>query len=429
MRALFGAVALVAIALSVVLSGAASASPPGKPSPIKNCPSNPTGYVADNNVGAHYTGTAPVTYYFDSLVDESPANGVPGLIGYCVYTDGTVSEATATYNEHGQWKSDFSGGNLSFVRPHGEKSNIPLDGTTDIEVGTAMFNPAPGTQSILLHISDAGVCQDLYGGDATTCFVLPKPGPVCNAGAGNTDAAYNAIPFDVEHCSPPSEAFEAQQTNEFGDEVTLDTTAGSELKSMTVDFQSYGCGVSGHWYTGDCVTTGQTFTVPGGITANIYDPGNLLAPIASSTIYPNIPDRPSADNVNCTGADAGKWFDSVFGQCNYSLSVPLTFTFPAGTTFSDGDAVVWTVEFDTTHYGYSPIGEGAPCYSPDPGCGYDSLNVGTMSYPNAPYAGTDVNEDVAFRSYGGVNGPPLVPLASETGWTGYRPLGEIVLGS
>jgi hypothetical protein len=47
-----------------------------------------------------------------------------------------------------------------------------------------------------------------------------------------------------------------------------------------------------------------------------------------------------------------------------------------------------------------------------------------VRFAGAPYAGTDVDEDVAFRSDQG-NGDVL---ASETGWTGYRPLGEIVLG-
>jgi hypothetical protein len=101
--------------------------------------------------------------------------------------------------------------------------------------------------------------------------------------------------------------------------------------------------------------------------------------------------------------------------------VPITFTFPSGTTFSSGDKVIWTVAFKTSTEGYNPIGA---CASSDPGCGYDGLNVGTMSFAGAPYAGTDVDEDVAFRSDQG-NGDVL---ASETGWTGYRPLGEIVLG-
>ena len=111
----------------------------------------------------------------------------------------------------------------------------------------------------------------------------------------------------------------------------LDTTAGNSLQSMTVDFQSWGCGDSGHWYVSDpadpCVTNSGNpgFTIPGGITATIYSvdtPGEVLA---TSTIDPTIPYRPSADSTNCTGDNAGEWFDSVAGKCRNSLSDLVTF--------------------------------------------------------------------------------------------------------
>jgi hypothetical protein len=424
----------VGLVVSAALLGIGLVLAPGalaKPTPTNGCP-NGGSWMVDPSVGASATG-GPMswTYSFSSWVDQNPVSGVPGLIGYCVYTDSTADSVTTSYDD---WKASDPGPTFSFTRPKGEKSDIPLDGTTDIAVGTATFDEAPTTQNIVLHVSDASTCQGLYGGDATTCFVLPgpEPGPVCDDGNGETDVGYNAMPIDVTHCSPPSEAFEAQQTNEFGDGVTLDTAGGSNIQSMIVDFQSYGCGNSGHWHSGDCSTTaGQTFKIPGGITANIYDPSDLTTPIATSTIDPDIPYRPSAvDDTNCPNPPGGnpadsRFVDPVSGQCNYSLSVPLTFPF-SGQVLPG--TVVWTVQFDTSHYGYSPIGEATTCYATTQGCGYDSLNVGVKSYPNAPYAGTDVDEDVAYRSYGGTNGPPLVPLTSETGWTGYRPLGEIILG-
>ena len=431
-RSIFGAVAFAAVALAVVLSGAASAA---KAPPIKNCPSTLDGFLAASNVDASFTSVGnTTTYKFDSLQDQSPSGGVPGLVGYCVYTSGVVNTADATPAD---WKQDWNGGNVSFVRGNGNKTNIPLDGTTGTQIGTATFTTTPpATQNILLHIADQSTCEALYGVlGVATCFVLPKAGPICDAGTGNTDAAYNAIPTDVEHCAPPSLGFEANQVAEFGDRVTLDTTGGTNLLSMTVDFQSYGCSDSGHWNTGatePCVTTsGETFTVPGGITAKIYSVvGGTLGPViaTSDVLNPAIPFRPTADPINCPGPggnganDVGsRWFDPVSGACNYSLSVPLTFTFPAGTTFTSGQEVVWTVQFDTTHYGYSPIGEATTCFASAPGCGYDSLNVGAKSYSGAPYAGTDVNEDVAYLSTGG-------SLATDTGWIGFRPLGQIVLG-
>ena len=181
----------------------------------------------------------------------------------------------------------------------------------------------------------------------------------------------------------------------------------------------------------------DTFTIPGGITANIYDPAvSLTVPIATSTINPNIPFRPSADPINCPLADAPqgpnddgmRWFDTVSGTCKYSLSVPLTFTF-AGETLPD--TVVWTVQFNTSHAGYAPIVStlgSQPCNSTDEGCGYDHLNVGYRDYPGAPYVGTDADEDVWYQSNGNSDfSAPLVALHATSGHTGLTPLGEIVL--
>jgi hypothetical protein len=299
-------------------------------------------------------------------VDKNPIAGVPGLVAYCVYTDSTAGTVTATATgDNGQlWKASKASQSFSYTRPGGEKSNIGLDGT-DTVIGTATFGTEPTSQTILLHVSDAAKCRALYGGDPTTCFVLPgpKPGPICNAVAGNIHP--------------------------------------------------------------------NTFTVPGGITAKIYDAATLTQ-IATSTITPNIPYRPTAVlDTACPnnppadpGAAANSRFPNGAGQCVYSKSVPLTFNFDPGTTFTNGQDVVWKVQFNSTHYGYSPIGEQETCFTSDPGCGYDSLNVGAKSYPNAPYAGTDVSDDVAFISWG-ANSNVLGP---DTGWTPYRPLGQIVTG-
>jgi hypothetical protein len=361
---------------------------------------------------------------------------------------GTLTVQKVVINDNGGTKiaTDFkfkvNGGTATTFTQDGSDTlagkntvTIPSGAYSVVEDGT----PITGYGTTL----SAGCSGNMPGGGSATCTITNDDSPpICNAGTGNTGAAYNAIPTDVQHCSPPSWGFEATQTNEFGDEVVLSVPgpgfAGS-LHSITVDFQSYGCSDSGHWNTGDCVTTpGATFTVPGGITMNLYDPngsGGLVTPIASQTINPNLPFRPSATalDVNCpnppgdpNAAADSRFKDTISGQCNYSFSVPLTVFFPVGTLLSNNQTVVWTAEFNTTHYGYSPIGEGEACFTANagnPGCGYDSLNVGVKSYPNAPYAGVDLSENVAYRSFGG----PLQPLASETGWLGLRPLGQIVV--
>lgn len=432
---------MVAALFAVAGAGPASAAKKKAtgPCPESNALDN---FEPADHVSAHATVSDDlVTYTFMSLTDEDPVGGVPGLVKYCVYSS-TRPEAIAvqaTGADGASWISAAGIDNFAFMRPKGNKSNIPLDGTSTV-MGTATWSEDPPTGStLLLHINDAAACAELYGDAPDTCYVFPKSEPICNAGVGNTDAAYNAIPLDVEHCSPPSLGFESNQTNEFGDRVALDTTGGTHLVSLTVDFQSYGCSDSGHWNKGatePCVTTpGETFQVPGGITARIYDPSDLSTPLAEVTVAPDIPYRPSADPVNCPEAgnqhptdDIGsRWFDPLFGNCEYSLSVPITFTFPSGTTFTDGQEVVWTVQFDTSHEGYQPIIANLgpqPCNATAQGCGYDSLNVGAKSYDNAPYAGTDVIEDEVYWSHAG-NGNVLAPA---TGWLGFRPLGAITLG-
>ncbi len=107
-----------------------------------------------------------------------------------------------------------------------------------------------------------------------TCFVLPSPALLSACDTGDTRLAYNAMPFGVINCSKPSLGFEATQTNEFGDEVGLGASAGGKtVDSLSVLFASYACETSGHWNTGDCVTTpGATFemTSDNPITATIY---------------------------------------------------------------------------------------------------------------------------------------------------------------
>ncbi len=144
-------------------------------------------------------------------------------------------------------------------------------------------------------------------------------------------------------------------------------------------------------------------------------PGALIATSVPQTF--NIPYRPSADpSCRC-----GRWFNPLgnggAGACQNSISTVLTFTFPPGTTIpTDVTNVIWTVQFNTSTSGYTPRFLQS-CTGAAPGCPYDSLNVGVMSFPGAPYAGIDVNEGVAFRSFAGQL------LTSELDWTGLQAAG------
>jgi hypothetical protein len=147
-------------------------------------------FVVDNNVSADFVISTTVTAndtadYFLSSIDESPTGGIPGLIEYCIYPSqppGNPASATPVYSDaHGVWNAVFgtAQGFFSFKRYDGDPSNIPIDGTGNVEVGTATWTfaasptGAPITQTILLHISDPTVCSDLYGAGIASCFVYP----------------------------------------------------------------------------------------------------------------------------------------------------------------------------------------------------------------------------------------------------------------
>ena len=252
--------------------------------------------------------------------------------------------------------------------------------------------------------------------------------PVTAATAGSV---YNNIPVQVPG-NLPSEAFEAQSASEFGG-VVQTTSLSTTNPVVTVLMSSWGC-ESGSWNGGDCSTTpGATFSEP--VTLNIYargastagsPPGALLL-TATDTF--NIPYRPSADPVNCTGDNAGKWYSSTDGACYSGFATPITFHL---TGHVPTNQFVVSVAYNTTHYGYAPYGEGASCFGTDGGCGYDSLNVGLASPPSV---GHDPRPADAYlnSSYPGAycgENPGIGSFVADTGcWSGFQPAVRIQSGS
>lgn len=163
-------VALAAGALGLTTAPASAAT--GSSCPAANSIKN---RLPASNVAAAYAINASntkATYTFNSLMDESPSNGVPGLMGYCVYTalpnGGT---ATATGANGTSWSYGTGRDGFRFIRPGGEPSNIPLNGGAST-LGTATWTGGvPATQAIILHINDPVECGSLYGAAAKTCFV------------------------------------------------------------------------------------------------------------------------------------------------------------------------------------------------------------------------------------------------------------------
>lgn len=228
---------------------------------------------------------------------------------------------------------------------------------------------------------------------------LAKPA----SSGGTAAAAYNAIPSKVPG-NVPSRGFECCQTDEFGDEVGLGGTTRT-LQSMSVVLSSWGCEF-GSWNLGDCVTTpGETFEVP--ITFKIYDATTPTVVLAQTTEIINVQYRPSASTI----CGDGRWYNTKDHTCYNGFVQTVKMTMPSVVLT---DQVIWSVAYNTTSSGHIPVGPTA-CNIESGGCGYDSLNVGVFSAPNAPYAGTDIDADEVFR-----NG------VMEAGHAGFRPLGMIV---
>lgn len=224
----------------------------------------------------------------------------------------------------------------------------------------------------------------------------------------------------------PSQAFEATSTSEFGGQVTLTGTKRSDPK-VTVMMSSWGC-ENGNWFNNNCSTTpGTTFSEP--ITLNLYNVGGGNQPgtlIVTKTLTFNIPFRPSADNVNCTGGNAGKWFDGT--NCNNGFATPVDFDL-AGMGVNLPNNVIVAVAYNTSHYGYAPYGQATACYGVGGGCGYDSLNVAAKTNPLVTYP--IPNDAYLNSSWGGAycdngsGGTGLFRLDAGC-WTGYQPVFKVV---
>jgi hypothetical protein len=228
---------------------------------------------------------------------------------------------------------------------------------------------------------------------------------------------YDSIPTPLPG-NVVSLGYEATSTAQFGDRVRF---AGADRHVTTVvqTMSSWAC-ESGTWNGGNCVTTpGATFSHP--ITLNIYQVGAGNQPgalITSVTQTFAIPYRPSADPVNCTG---GRWFNGT--SCFNGLANNITFNLSALNLVLP-DEVIYSIAYNTTHYGAAPIGTSACSVTPQ-GCGYDSLNVGLDGNTTV---GTNPAPDDAYLSSthgpfycdGGAGGTGTFRLDAGC-WTGFKP--------
>ena len=241
-----------------------------------------------------------------------------------------------------------------------------------------------------------------------------------NNGAVVYDNTPNHLPGNVA-----SLGYEATSTSEFGSQVKL---AGNARNNPSVDvvMSSWAC-KSGTWNAGNCITNpGSTFKHP--VTLNLYEVGanNTVGDlIGSETRTFTMPYRPTVDDgTNCSGADAGKWWDGT--NCNNGKAFTISFDFSDVTL---PDQLIAAVAYNTSDYGEHPMGHATACYTTAQGCYYDSLNVGLNPSPSV--GSSQPSNDNAYLnstfggSYadGGTDGTGTLRL--DSGWTGYLPAIQI----
>lgn len=251
-----------------------------------------------------------------------------------------------------------------------------------------------------------------------------------SAASAGAFVTYNNIPVPAPG-NLPSVGFEATSAAEFGGAVD---PAGflRRWNIVTVGMSSWGC-ESGAWYSAPadpCVTShGAHENVP--ITLNAYNlnadnsVGSLITSVSTNA---RVPYRPSS-SAGCTD---GRWKDRQ-GKCNNGMFFTVTFPMIKQKLPSK---VVFTVTYNTSHYGPSPLGQQA-CFYESGGCIYDSLNVaisdpavtqnnwwnvGTAPLPNDIYWNSSYNGNYCDNGAGGTG-----TLRRDAGcWTGYQPIFNVV---
>lgn len=214
-------------------------------------------------------------------------------------------------------------------------------------------------------------------------------------GSGNS-VVYSSLASNGPPSNLPSVGAEAYAYNEFGNLVAFADNSNTprRLTSVVVTLSSWGC-VEGRWYMGNCYTPGGSkFDLP--MTLTIYEAGTGDV-LATSTETFAVPYRPSVSS-QCT---QGRWYSQGLKTCFNGLAHDVTFHF-GGQDVTLPDEVVFGITYNTSHYGYSPIGSGAACYSSSGGCPYDSLNIALSTDSTV---GSNPGGNVLWRSTGGAFGP------------------------
>lgn len=257
-------------ALQGKTSGTGSGGCPGS-NAIKN-------FLPDDMVGAAFAlqGNGSLVTYTLSTTNESPSNGVPGLIEYCVYPAGSNlpgSETAIAIGADGTPFTVHTGKDFfSFGRGNGNPTNVPFDGSQNVLMGNATWtSTAPTAQTILLHINDQSECQALYGsGASSTCFVTPGLAPANCSTPGSAPSALRIQLLAPSNPIPSGGTLTAEYEFAAVNYVPADSGATIYIPSITVHFPLSGSGeVSFYLPPSNTTLSGSGWSAPVGKTQTL----------------------------------------------------------------------------------------------------------------------------------------------------------------
>lgn len=221
-----------------------------------------------------------------------------------------------------------------------------------------------------------------------------------------------------------SYSYESWGVAEAGDQIEFSTNGPQLLDNAKVVMSVWACETGTAWAaenTVPCVTTpGSTFSVP--ITLNIYDVNDDMSLVDTTTQTFSIPFRPSS-NSECPATENGQgWGDDCFLGRSHIITFDLTGVVAP-------DEFVYGVAYNTSSYGYDPVGDEAACAAVQyAGCPYDLLNLGVEG-TSPPAVGSDLlpNGIWQYAVFGGSycdggEGGTAVFRADNGCWGGLNPL-------
>lgn len=157
----------MAIVVLIAMAGFASAEGIGGGCPSRQSLGSHT-QTYDNLFADKLANGNVVTYLLNTVAQDGAS-----VIGYCIYpTPGFAGNNGDLASLYSGWAVSYHDSKDYFGFQRGQGSNnIPIDGTTDIEIGKADYLAAekvPTSEVILFHINDPEEC-----GTEDTCWRRP----------------------------------------------------------------------------------------------------------------------------------------------------------------------------------------------------------------------------------------------------------------